>query len=452
MNIVVIGSGTVGGAISAQLAQEGHAITVVDSNVTALTELQNSCDVFAVEGNGADISVLRKAGAEKAELLIAVTSDDEINILCCAAAKKLGTQHTVARVRNPEYSELIRLMREEMNLSLTINPELAAAREIYRMLRFPAAAKIDTCCRGRVELVELTVPAGSPLCGTSLYDLRGKLNIKFLVCSVLRDGKVYIPSGDFVIEEGDAVCLTAPDEEMTHLFKAIGVYKQPVRDVLIVGGGRTTYYLEGLLQKGKIRSTVIEKNKELCHELAEQFPCNVICDNGTKQELLLEEGLENADAFLALSEMDEENAIVSMYAKTQNVRKVVTMISSMPYIDFFKGVGLESIVSPKSSTTAFILRYVRGMANTREDAEIESLHRLMDGQAEALEFAIKEDITGLTGVPLKSLRSRRGILVACIARKDEILFPTGDDAIQSGDTVIVISTGGKIKSIKDILE
>ena len=452
MNIVVIGGGTVGGAISAQLAQEGHAITVVDNNAAALAELQNAFDVFAVEGNGADISVLRKAGAEKAELLIAVTSFDEINILCCAAAKKLGTQHTVARVRNPEYSELIRLMREEMNLSLTINPELAAAREIYRMLRFPSAAKIDTCCRGRVELVELTVPAGSPLCGTSLYDLRGKLNIKFLVCSVSRDGKVYIPSGNFVIEEGDDVCLTAPDEEMTRLFKAIGVYKQPVRDVLIVGGGRTTYYLEGLLQKGKIRSTVIEKDKDLCHELAEQFPCNVICDNGTKQELLLEEGLENADAFLALSEMDEENAIVSMYAKTQNVRKVVTMISSMSYIDFFRGVGLESIVSPKSSTTAFILRYVRGMANTSEDAEIESLHRLMDGQAEALEFAIKEDIAGLTDVPLKSLRSRHGVLIACIVRKDEILFPTGDDAIQSGDTVIVISASGKIKSIKDILE
>ncbi len=452
MNIVVIGSGTVGGAISAQLAQEGHAITVVDHDVTALSELQNAFDVFAVAGNGADISVLRKAGAEKAELLIAVTSDDEINILCCAAAKKLGTQHTVARVRNPEYSELIRLMREEMNLSLTINPELAAAREIYRMLRFPSAAKIDTCCRGRVELVELTVPAGSALCNTSLYDLRGKLNIQFLVCSVLRDGKVYIPSGDFVIEEGDDICLTAPDEEMTKLFKAIGVYKQPVRDVLIVGGGRTTYYLEALLQKGKIRSTVIERDKELCHQLAEQYPCNVICDNGTKQELLLEEGLENADAFLALSEMDEENAIVSMYAKTQNVRKVVTMISSMPYIDFFRGVGLESIVSPKSSTTAFILRYVRGMANTRGDAEIESLHRLMDGQAEALEFVIKEDIAGLTDIPLKSLRSRRGVLIACIARKDEILFPAGDDTIRGGDTVIVISAGGKIKSIKDILE
>lgn len=452
MNIVIIGSGTVGAAISAQLAAEGHAITVVDNNYAALAELQNACDVFGVEGNGADISVLRKAGAEKADLLIAVTCEDEINILCCAAAKKLGTQHTIARVRNPAYSELMHLMQEEMNLSLTINPELAAAREIYRMLRFPAAAKIDTCCRGRVELVEFTVANGSPLCGMSLFDLRGKMNIKFLVCSVLRNGKVYIPSGNFVIEGGDAICLTAPDEEMTRFFKAIGVYKQPVHDVLIVGGGRTTYYLEGLLQKGKIRSTVIEKNKALCHELAEQFPCNVICDNGTKQELLLEEGIENADAFLALSDVDEENAIVSMYAKTQRVRKVVTMISAMPYIDFFKGVGLESIVSPKSSTTAFILRYVRGIANTHEDSEIESLHKLMDGQAEALEFVIKEEIAGLTDVPLKSLRSRRGVLVACIMRGTEILFPTGDDMIKNGDTVIVVTTGGQMKSIKDIME
>lgn len=452
MNIVIVGSGTVGAAISAQLAQEGHAITVVDQDEGALTELQNACDVFCVEGNGAEISVLRKAGAEKADLLIAVTCEDEINILCCAAAKKLGTQHTIARVRNPEYSELMHLMQEEMSLSLTINPELAAAREIYRMLRFPAAAKIDTCCRGRVELVEFTVANGSPLCGTSLFDLRGKLNIRFLVCSVLRNGKVYIPSGNFVIEGGDAICLTAPDEDMTRFFKAIGVYKQPVRDVLIVGGGRTTYYLEELLQKGKIRSTVIEKNKTLCHELAEQYPCNVICDNGTKQELLLEEGLENADAFLALSDVDEENAIISMFAKTQRVKKVVTMITAMPYIDFFKGVGLESIVSPKSSTTAFILRYVRGMANTQEDSEIESLHKLMGGQAEALEFIVKEEISGLTDVPLKALKSRAGVLVACIMRGHEILFPAGDDMIKNGDTVIVVTTGGQMKSIKDILE
>ncbi|MBQ8174300.1 MAG: Trk system potassium transporter TrkA [Clostridia bacterium] len=452
MNIVVIGCGTVGAAVSAQLVKEGHAVTVVDTDEGALTELANAYDVGAIQGNGADISVLRKAGAEKADLLIAITCEDEINILCCAAAKKLGTGHTIARVRNPEYSELMHLMREEMSLSLTVNPELAAAREIYRMLRFPAAAKIGTCCHGRVELVEFAVTGGSPLCGTSLFDLRNKWNIKFLVCGVRRGERVYIPSGDFVIEDGDEICITASDEELTRLFKAIGVYKQPVRDVLIVGGGRITYYLEELLRAGKISSTVIEKDRELCRELAQAHACTVVCDNGTKQDLLLEEGLERADAFLALTDTDEENAIVSMFARTKHVRKVVTLIRGMPYIDFFKGVGLESIVSPKSSTTSHILRYVRAMANTRDSSEMESLHAILNGGAEALEFVVKEDIDGLTNVPLRELRSRRGVLIACILRGDAMIFPAGNDEIHSGDTVIVVTTGGQMNSMKDILE
>ena len=452
MNIVVIGCGTVGTAVSAQLAKEGHAVTVVDTSTAALSELVNAYDVFAVEGNGADISVLRKAGAEKADLLIAITCEDEINILCCAAARKLGTAHTIARVRNPEYTELMHLMRDEMSLSLTVNPELAAAREIYRMLRFPAAAKIGTCCHGRVELVEFTVTGGSPLCGASLFDLRTKWNIKFLVCAVRRGDAVHIPSGDFVIEDGDDICITASDEELTRLFKAIGVYKQPVRDVMIVGGGRVTYYLEELLRKGKISSTVIEKNKELCRELAQEYACTVLCDNGTNQDLLLEEGLEHTDAFLALSDTDEENAIISMFARTKRVRKVVTMIQGMSYIDFFKGVGLESIVSPKSSTTRHILRYVRAMANTLDSSEIESLHTVLDGGAEALEFVVKEDIDGLTGVPLRELHSRRGVLIACILRGEGMIFPAGNDEIRSGDTVIVVTTSKQMNSIKDILE
>jgi trk system potassium uptake protein TrkA len=247
--------------------------------------------------------------------------------------------------------------------------------------------------------------------------------------------------------------VTAPDEELTRFFKAINLYKQPVRDVLIAGGGRITYYLMGLLQRGKIRATVIERDKELCRELAEQYPaCTVVCDNGTKQELLLEEGIENADAFLALSDIDEENAIVSMFAKTKNVHKVVTLISAMPYIDFFKGVGLDSIVSPKSSTSSFILRYVRAKANSSRASEIEALHHLMGGQAEALEFTVNEQIDGLTGVPLKKLRSRPGILVACIVRGDTVTIPSGDDCIEKDDTVIIVATGGQLQSIKDILE
>lgn len=450
MNIVIIGSGTVGAAICAQLEKEGHDVTVIDHNPAPLAELSGGCDVISCEGNGADVSVLRRAGAERADLLIAVTSQDEINILCCAAARKLGTRHTIARVRNPAYSELMNLMQKEMNLSLTINPELAAAGEIYRTLRFPSAAKIETFCHGKVEMAEFVVGAHSPIAGVTLNDLRARLNLRFLVCGVLRGEDAYIPSGDFILQAGDAVCVTAPDEEITQFFKAIGVYRKPVKDVLIVGGGRTVYYLLEMLRNAGIRATVIEKDKQRCHALAEQYSCTVICDDGSRQELLREEGIATTDAFLALSDVDEENAIISLYAKTQGVEKVITMISAMPYVDFFKGVGLESVVSPKSSTTSTILRYVRSMANAH-DSEIESLYRIMEGRIEALEFVVKEEIAGLTGVPLRELHCRAGVLIACIVGEGGVLIPTGGDCIRCGDTVIVISSRGQMNSIKDIL-
>ncbi len=451
MNIVIVGGGTVGGAICAQLAGENHDITVVDSDFSVLNELSSRCDVFGVAGNGADISVLRKAGAEKADLLIAVTSGDEINILCCAAAKKLGTTHTIARVRNPEYTDLMQLMKGEMNLSLTINPERAVANEVYKMLRSPYATKIDYFCRGRVELAEFTVSADSPMCNITLNELRNKLNMRFLVCAVLRDGVAHIPTGYFSLEEGDVVSVTAPDRDITRFFKAVGIYKHPVKDVVIVGGGRTTYYLEDLLRDSKINSTVIEADESLCDELAKEFDCTVLCDDGTSQDVLLEQGIGNADAFIALSDVDEENAIVSMYAKTQNTKKVITMISSMSYIDLFKGVGLDSIVSPKTSTASIILRYVRSMANVR-GSEIESLHKIMDEQIEVLEFTVKEEIEDMTGIPIKELKLREGVLIACIVHDNKITIPSGADIISDGDTVIIVTSVGKIKGLKEILK
>lgn len=451
MEIIIIGGGAVGASICAQLAKEGHNITVVDVDNTPLTKISNICDVITIEGNGANIAVLKKAGAEKAHLLIAVTSGDELNILSCAAAKKLGTLHTIARVRNPEYSELMQVMKSEMNLSLTINPELAAAKEIYRSLRFPAAAKIDIFYRGRVELAQLTVAEDSPICGASLIDLRNRLNLRFLICGVLRDNDTYIPTGNFIIQPGDVICVTAPDDDITRFFKAIGAYKQPVKDVLICGGGRTTYYLEAMLQKAKINSTVIEPDKALCHELVEQFSCTVLCDSVTNQERLIEEGLEKTDAFLALSDVDEENAIISLFAKNCGVHKVVTLISTMSYMDFFKNAGLDSIISPKSSTMSYILRYIRAMVNAR-DSEIESLHKFMDDKMEALEFIVKDNVENVTDIPLKKLRSRSGILIACIVHRDKVIIPSGDDIISKGDTVIVVTSGCKLNSIKDIID
>lgn len=450
MKIIIIGGGTVGSAICAQLAREDHNITVIDENKEALAELSDSHDVFTISGNGADISVLRKANADKADLLIAVSAKDEINILCCAVAKKLGTKHTVARVRNPEYAELMQFWKEDMNLSFTINPELAAAEECYRLLRFPSAAKIQTFCNGKVELAELVVQKDSALCGMTLNDLRKKLNIKFLVCGVLRDNVAYIPSGDFRVEENDTVCITAPDSEVIKFFKKIGAHTTPIKDVLIAGGSRTTYYLLSLLKKAGISATVIEDDRERCDELAIAHRATVICDNSSNQESLLEAGIDRTDAFLALSDVDEENAIASMYAKTHDLGKVVTMISRISYIDFFKRAGLDSIVSPKSSTASYILRYVRSISSTH-DSDIKALHKILDDRIEALEFSIKNDIQGLTGVPLRDLRPRAGVLIACIVRGEEIIIPSGSDAIMRDDTVIVVTTGDRTKNIKDII-
>ncbi len=451
MNIIVVGAGAVGTVICTQLAKEGHDITIVDQNMSVLAELSNKLDIIGVQGNGASVSALRKAGADKAELLIAVTNEDELNILCCASAKKLGTKNTVARVRNPEYTELMQMLSKDLNLSLTINPEYSVAKEISRMLRFPFASKIDTCYRGRVELAEFTVEPGSVLCGLTPAQIHTKVGLHFLICCVLRKNEAYIPKGDFVLQAGDKVCLTAHNDEIAQFFKAIGAYKHPVRDVLIVGGSRMTYYLLTFLQKNKIRATVIEPDKQRCRLLAEQFDCNVIHDDGTKQSVLQEEGVTNADAFIALSDEDEENAIVSLYAKSQNNNKIITLIRNMQYVELFKGVGLDSIVSPKYSTSNEIVRYVRSLAVTKE-IEIESLHTLMDNRFEALEIVIKDHAEGVTGVPLKQLKIRNDILIATIVHKDKIVIPSGNDKIEKDDTVILITKGEHIENIKDILK
>jgi trk system potassium uptake protein TrkA len=342
------------------------------------------------------------------------------------------------------------LMQSDMNLSLTINPEFAAAKDIYRRLRFPAAARINTFCRGRVETAEFTVTKELSLCGCTLNELRNKLSIRFLVCSVLRNGEVHIPSGLFQLEEGDVICVTAPDEEIIKFFKAINAYKNPVKNVIIVGGGRITYYLESLMKKSKMSSTVIEPDIEKCEELASQFSCTVVCDTGTKQELLLEEGLADTDAFIALSSSDEENAIVSMYAKTKCNGKIITLTRSTEYADLFKSMGLNGTVSPKGTTVDSILSFVRSMANAGESS-IESLHKFMDDKVEALEFVIKNDIDGITDTPLKALKLRSGVLIACIVHNDKAIIPGGNDMISTGDTVIVISNAGELKDFEDIL-
>lgn len=449
MNIVIIGGGTVGQAICTALAKEGHSITVIDHSPTAISEISNTSDVIGIVGSAVDVLTMKKIDMNKVDLVCAVTCEDEINILACAAAKKLGARHTVARVRNPEYTDYVRLMRDDMNLSHIVNPELAAAKEISRMLRFPAATKVDTFCKGKVELVQVTINDEMQICGMSLNNIRSKLKYNFLICCVLRGDTVHIPSGNFTLENGDIVGIISTDDQMTMLFKELGIYKQSIKDVLIAGGGRITYYLQSALQKSRINSTVIEKDKDLCREIAEQYNTEVICDDATKQEVLLECGVDRADAFLSLGGIDEENAIMSMFAKTLGAKKVITLISQMSHIGFFQNAGLESIVSPRFSTAAFILRYVRGLASARYSG-IESLHKIMDEKAEALEFSIKDDIDGITNVPLKDLKTNDNVIVACIIHDDKPIIPSGSDILSKGDTVIVVTSSQSMSNIKDI--
>ncbi len=452
MKILIVGCGSVGTAICTQLVEEKHDITVINRDAKSLQDLSNANDVFPIVGNGADISVLRNAGAEKADLLIAVTNSDELNILCCLVASQLGTKHTIARVRNPEYTELTTLMSNNRYLSYTINPEFALAQQIERMLRFPAVAKLDTFCHGKVELAEFTVTESSPLANVTLNQLRSKLNLPFLVCGVLRDKEAYIPSGNFELHAGDIISVTAPQEVIPQFFRAVGINRRPVKNVMIAGGGRTTYYLQSLLQKRKISSTIIESDPELCKKLAETFDTNVICERISNQECLIEEGIDRADALIALSATDEENVIASLFAKTQNVPKVITMIGTMSYIDFFQSAGLDSVVSPKSVTKEHILRYVRAMSNSQASEEIESLHKIMDERIEVLEFHIKEDIVHLTQIPLRDLHAKKGCLIACIVHEGSVILPSGNDMISKGDTVIVLTKEEQMTSIKDLLE
>ena len=449
MEIIVVGAGAVGSAICEQLVKEGHDVTVVDSDPASIAQISSAYDVNAVMGSSTDVEVLRQAGAQTADMLIAVTQMDEMNILCCYAAKKLGTAHTAARIRNPEYGAFMDLMKADMNLSLKINPEYAVAKKISRMLKFPTATKIDTFCDGRVEMAEFTVSEDSPLVNLTLLDVREKFNINFLVCGVKRGDKAYIPSGKFVIKEGDTVCVTASEEELAKFFKLVTKKRKPVKNILIFGGGRTTYYLSKILGKQLGSTTIIEKDLARCEELSRDLGVAVTHGDGTRQELLLEEGIDKADAFLALSDIDEENAIVSMYAKKIGVKSIITMIRSLPYVDFFRDVGIDSIVSPKSSTVDYILRFVRGMADAA-DSEIESLHRMMDGSIEAVEFIIKDYIDGLTDRPISKIKRTKSSLIAVIVRGDSIIFPTGNDIITKGDRLVVLVTGS-INNVKDIL-
>ncbi len=453
MKFVVIGAGKIGETLSAQLVSEGHSVTVIDNNPAAIQKMLNSQDLMCVEGNGATADTQIEAGIKKADVLIATTAHDELNMLCCIVAKKLGIERSICRVRNPEYYNQIDLIKSDLGLAMTINPELTAASEIARVLVFPAAAKVEVFGKGKVEVVENRLPEDSPLVGLSLAEIYKKLKLQFLICAVQRDQDIFIPSGDFVMQAGDKFNVAASHSDLERFFKQNGALKIKIKNVMIVGGGKIGFYLARQLCELGMRVKVIDKDYNRCTKLCDLLPKAVIINgDGTDQELLVDEGINEVDAFVALSSLDEENIIMSLFAKNNTKAKVVTKINRESYSYMASMLGLETIISPKQLNNGIILSYVRSMENASSESRIESLYNIIGNRVEAIEFNVNEKIPGLTGTPLRELQLKKDMLICAIIRKRQVLIPNGNDRIDPGDTVIVVTKEHRFSELKDILE
>ncbi|MCI8516629.1 MAG: Trk system potassium transporter TrkA [Hungatella sp.] len=452
MKIIIVGCGKVGVTLAEQLNHEGHDITLIDQNSSALEQVINSIDVLGVAGNGAVYDVQLDAGIEEADLLIATTNSDELNMLCCLIAKKAGKNcHTIARIRNPEYSTEINFIREEMNLSLAINPELAAAREISRLLKFPSAIKIDTFSKGRVEIMKFQIPEGSVLDDLKVWEVPSKLRCSVLICAVERGSDVMIPNGNFQLKSGDKVSFVAPSAESRRFFKAVGIVNNSVKSAILVGGGRITYYLAQMLKDTPIKLKIVERDPEQCRKLSEELPgVIVIQGDGSDQQLLLEEGLHETEAFAALTGFDEENIMLSLYARSQSKAKLITKVNRTAFESVINDMNLGSVIYPKLITADTILQYVRAMQNSM-GSNVETLYKIVADKAEALEFKVGAD-SPMTGIPLEKLSLKPNLLVACINRNGKIITPRGKDTIEAGDMVIIVTTTTGLKDLKDILK
>ena len=451
MRIVIVGDGKVGYALTEQLSKEGHDIVVIDQNPRALQQSINVLDVIGIQGNGASIDVLRQAEANRADLVIAATSSDEVNLLCCIIAKKIGAKHTIARVRNPEYTRQVALMKDVFGMSMVINPEQAAAYEISRVLRLPSASKIDSFSKGRVDLVEIRVAENSPLNGVPLHALYQKYKVKVLIVAVQRGSEVYIPDGNFVLRGGDRIHITATPAEIEGFFRAIGMISHKIKSVLIVGGGRISFYLAKLLLELNMRVKIIEINRDHCAKLCEMLPgAEIICGDGTTEELLLEEGIEHTDAFIALTNIDEENIILAMYAAAKTKGKVIAKINRISFLEIIGSSGVETVISPKYITANQIIRYVRALCNSINSSKVETLHRIVNNQVEALEFKVGER-SRVVGKSLAELETKPNLLIACIVRRGKTIIPRGSDHIEKGDSVVVVSASRSVRDLDDIL-
>ena len=452
MNIIVVGCGKIGTTVLESLVAEGHDVTAVDRRPVALVDITNIHDVITVCGNGADCETLSEAGAADADLVVAATGSDEVNMLCCHVAKKMGVPNTVARIRKPEFNDKsLSTMTDLLDLSLAINPDRLAALDIYHILRLPAAVKLETFSSGHFEMIEIKLKEDSPFVGVPLYELRGKFKATFLVCVVQRGEEVFIPGGDFVLQGGDRIGITAKHSELQKLLRNMGTKQKQARKVMILGGSRTAYYLAKRLLTAGVEVKIIDKDRETCETLCELLPAaSIICGDGTQQELLLEEGLQSMDAFVSLTGLDEQNILLAFFAAANKVPKVIPKVNRKELGALARQLGLDCIVSPRSTIADVLVQHARALENSM-GSNVERLYRLMDDGAEALEFNVKDD-PRLVNIPLKTLQLKRQMLVAGINRGREALIPTGDDVILPGDKVVVITAAGRLNDLADILK
>ena len=450
MNIIIVGIGKVGRALTRQLARENHDVVVIDKDPQVVEDLINAFDVNGICGNGACYDIQKQAGVDKADLLISVTQTDELNILCCMLAKKMGCRHSIARVRTPEYSKQLDFMRSGFGISMLVNPEFLAANEIARILRFPSAIKIEPFANGRVELAEIGISEGNDLIGKPVHIIHEKYRVSVLVCAVKRGEDAIIPNGDFIIKQGDRISVTASRPELVSFLKKLGIYRNRTKRVMIAGGGNVGYYLARQLSESGHTVKVLEKKESRALELGDELSgAEIICGDATDREILNEQGLTQQDAFVALMGRDEENAIISMYAASIHVGKVVTKASRIS-TDVLCSIGLDTVISAQELATDRILSYVRALHNS-EGTAVRTLYRIVDGKAEALEFSVPNEFPH-TGVTFREMKLKDNVIIACIIRKNKVIFPGGDDCMEAGDTVIVVSSIQRLRTLQDIIE
>ena len=450
MKILIIGDGKIGSILAEQLSREKHEVTLVDRSGERLDQSNNELDVMIVEGNGTSRAVLLEAGADSADLVIACTGEDERNLMCCLIAKKLGARHTIARVRNPLYVQELSLIQDDLGLSMTINPEEACATEMARVLRFPSAIKIDTFAKGHVEILKTGVTADSPLDGLILKDI-GRFRANVLICAVERgEREVIIPSGEFRLRAGDRISVVASPVEAQRFFRQVGVVTNRVRQVMLIGGGRMGYYLARQLLASGMDVKIVEADFARCEELSRLLPdATVIHGDGTDQRLLQEEGIAHMDAIAALTGIDEENIIISLYAGRTTKAKVITKINRDNYEPLVGSLCLGSVFYPRNICADNVLRYVRAMQNSDAYASMETLCKIVGNKVEAMEFRVTAS-ADFCGIPLQDLHLKDGLLIGCISRGDRIITPRGSDTIEVGDSVIVVTTVSGMRSLNDI--